>query len=134
MAKIGRPSAQKLMKEVISFCRENNITAAEVTHETGYTNSDRLLRGKLCTISNDAEILLRMWLADQRAKPRPVKEIQMDLKFDEDSSIFLSVPIARNVDLELDLMQALAFVVDHYRTKLTPAQLNRAVAWAQERC
>jgi hypothetical protein len=128
--KVGRTSAKALIKEVIKFCKDNGISASDIVDETGYTNAARLLRGDLITLTNDNEGLLRMWLADRRAQPKT--EIQLTLPFDGEP--LLRVPVGLQSDTELDLMQALAFVVDHYRTKLRPDQLGRAVAWVRERC
>lgn len=134
--KVGRSSAKKIIKDVMKFCKGNQITGSELWHATGYSNAHRLLAGELVTVTHENEELLRLWLEEAQAKPKPVKEIQLDLNFDAGQipPLKLMVPVGQTNDLELDLMQALAFVVDNYRTKLTPKQLGRAVGWVQERC
>lgn len=133
----GRESARKLIADVQKFCSKHNITAAEIKAETGYQNSGYLLAGKLATVSVDTEERLRAWLLHRHALLAGTPVVQHTPEPLDGAApaapLTLSVPI-RVVDApELDMMQALAFVMDHFRGRLTPAADARALAWLTAR-
>lgn len=140
----GRPSAQRLMAEIRTFCEEQGITPKMLAEATGYRNTYKLLSGSIGSLSHDNEHLLRYWLNEAKAQhargeapdppPRKEKEVQFALPLEQVPAV-LDVPIDRNADIELDLMQALAFVVEEFRRtkQASGLQVRRAVSWLRER-